>query len=60
MLQGTNKLVTLDNAGVYRSGRWLVKGILDPLGSSIENGPDLYFQLIRDMSSSLKECLASD
>ena len=35
-------------------------GILDPLGSSIENGPDLYFQLIRDMSSSLKECLASD
>ncbi len=35
-------------------------GILDPLGSSIENGPDQYFQLIRDMSSSLKECLASD
>jgi len=35
-------------------------GVLDPLGSSIENGPDLYFQLIRDMSSSLKECLASD
>ena len=35
-------------------------GVLDPLGSSIENGPDQYFQLIRDMSSSLKECLASD
>ncbi len=35
-------------------------GVLDPLGSSIENGPDQYFQLIRDMSSSLKKCLASD
>ena len=35
-------------------------GVLVPLGSSIENGPDQYFQLIRDMSSSLKECLASD
>ena len=35
-------------------------GVLDPLGSSIENGPDQYFQLIRNMSSSLKKCLASD
>ena len=35
-------------------------GVLDPLGSSIQNGPDQYFQLIRDMSSSLKKCLASN
>lgn len=27
MLQTTNALVTLDNAGLYRSGRWLVRGV---------------------------------
>ena len=32
-------------------------GVLDPLGASIENGPDLYFKLIRNMASSLKNCL---
>ena len=32
-------------------------GVLDPLGASIENGPDLYFKLIRNMASSLKSCL---
>ena len=35
-------------------------GVLDPLGSSIQNGPDQYFQLIREMSSTLKKCLASN
>jgi zinc transport system substrate-binding protein len=32
-------------------------GVLDPLGASIQNGPDLYFKLIRNMASSLKDCL---
>ena len=33
-------------------------GVLDPLGTSIENGPDLYFTLIRDMANSFKGCLS--
>jgi zinc transport system substrate-binding protein len=32
-------------------------GVLDPLGASIKDGPDLYFTLIRNMASSLKDCL---
>ena len=33
-------------------------GVLDPLGASIEKGPQLYFKLIRNMALSLKECLS--
>ncbi|MGI9402864.1 MAG: zinc ABC transporter substrate-binding protein ZnuA [Rhizobiaceae bacterium] len=33
-------------------------GVLDPLGTSIENGPELYFTLLRNMSSSFKACLS--
>ena len=33
-------------------------GVLDPLGAGIEDGPDLYFTLIRDMASSFKTCLS--
>ncbi len=33
-------------------------GVLDPLGSSIENGPELYFTLIRNMATSFKTCLS--
>lgn len=33
-------------------------GIIDPLGSEIESGPDLYFQIINNMASSFKTCLA--
>lgn len=33
-------------------------GELDPLGASIADGPDLYFDLIRGLASSLSECLA--
>ena len=29
-------------------------GVLDPLGATLAKGPDLYFQLIRNMASSLK------
>ncbi len=31
-------------------------GVLDPLGANLENGKELYFKLIRDISSSLKKC----
>ena len=33
------------------------KGVLDPLGAALENGPSLYFDLIRNMAKSLKDCL---
>ena len=32
-------------------------GVLDPLGATLKKGPDLYFQLLRNMASSLKKCL---
>ncbi|MEK9854158.1 MAG: zinc ABC transporter substrate-binding protein, partial [Rhodobiaceae bacterium] len=32
-------------------------GILDPLGTLIDDGPELYFTLIRNMTRSLKDCL---
>ena len=34
-------------------------GVLDPLGSSLTKGPDLYFQLVHEMARSLKECLSA-
>ena len=34
-------------------------GVLDPLGSSLTKGPDLYFQLVREMARSVKECLSA-
>ena len=33
-------------------------GVLDPLGASISDGPELYFTLVRDMANSLQECLS--
>lgn len=33
-------------------------GVLDPLGTEFDNGPDLYFALIRGMARSIKTCLA--
>lgn len=33
-------------------------GTLDPLGTTIEPGPDLYFSLIRDMAEAMRDCLA--
>ena len=32
-------------------------GTLDPLGSTIESGPELYFNLLRNMAASFKDCL---
>ena len=34
-------------------------GVLDPLGASIVDGPELYFTLIRNMASAFKTCLSS-
>jgi len=33
-------------------------GVIDPLGTSLENGPDLYFGLIGNMSKAIKNCLS--
>lgn len=33
-------------------------GVLDPLGASLSDGPDLYFELIRNMAKSLRDCLS--
>ena len=32
-------------------------GVLDPIGASIDDDPELYFTLIRNMAKSLKDCL---
>ena len=32
-------------------------GVLDPLGAALEDGPDLYFQMMRDMAASFRDCL---
>ena len=32
-------------------------GILDPLGATIDDGPELYFSLIRAMTASFRKCL---
>ncbi|WP_048645454.1 zinc ABC transporter substrate-binding protein ZnuA [Nitratireductor soli] len=34
-------------------------GVLDPLGAELTDGPDLYFDLIRGMAASLKDCLSA-
>ena len=33
-------------------------GVLDPLGSELKDGPDLYPELIRNLADSLKNCLS--
>lgn len=35
-------------------------GVLDPLGSAIGNGPDLYPTLVRNMANSLATCLSEE
>jgi zinc transport system substrate-binding protein len=35
-------------------------GVLDPEAATLEAGPDLYFDLMRGIAKSLKECLSSD
>ncbi len=33
-------------------------GIVDPLGAEIEDGPELYFTLLRNLAASFKECMS--
>ncbi|MCR9139394.1 MAG: zinc ABC transporter substrate-binding protein [Alphaproteobacteria bacterium] len=32
-------------------------GVLDPLGTNYDNGPDLYFEMMRGIASAMRECL---
>ena len=34
-------------------------GTIDPLGAEIDDGPDLYFELMRTLAASFKECLGA-
>jgi zinc transport system substrate-binding protein len=43
---------------VVIEGTGAQSGVLDPLGSGLENGPDLYFELIRNLAESMRDCLA--
>ena len=48
------------NAGLVATvldGTEAKTGVLDPLGSDLESGPALYPQLIRNLASTLAECL---
>jgi len=42
---------------VVAAGNDVTVGSLDPLGSTIENGPGLYEELMRDLAHSIKKCL---
>ena len=42
---------------LIREGTDLKIGTLDPLGASLEPGPDLYFTLMRQLAASLVNCL---
>ncbi|MCY0094284.1 zinc ABC transporter substrate-binding protein [Hoeflea ulvae] len=33
---------------------------IDPLGAALEDGPELYFEVIRGMAGSIRDCLAPD
>lgn len=35
-------------------------GVLDPLGTALSNGPDLYAELIRGMAVSMRDCLSPE
>jgi len=42
---------------VVMEGTGAKSGTLDPLGAGLEAGPDLYFELIREMAKSIRTCL---
>ncbi len=44
---------------VVIEGTQALVGTLDPLGAHIEDGPDLYFNLLRNLSASFRDCLTS-
>jgi zinc transport system substrate-binding protein len=43
--------VTIEGTGARR-------GVLDPLGAELEDGPDLYFDLLANLADSLRQCLS--
>ena len=43
---------------VVTEGTGARAGVLDPLGADLEDGPELYFDLIRGITTSLTTCLA--
>ncbi|MEM9106072.1 MAG: zinc ABC transporter substrate-binding protein [Pseudomonadota bacterium] len=45
---------------VITEGTPAKSGVLDPLGASIDNGPELYFALIRNLATSMRDCLSGD
>ncbi|MEP2947801.1 MAG: zinc ABC transporter substrate-binding protein [Lentilitoribacter sp.] len=53
--QFESKLVTTVTEGTSAKS-----AVLDPLGTEIEDGPELYFTLIRNMATSFKTCLSAD
>ncbi len=51
--QFPNKLVT-----VVAEGSGIRKAELDPLGAAVEDGPELYFELIENMAAAMRSCLS--
>jgi len=47
------KLISVVTEGTNAKG-----GVIDPLGATLDDGPDLYFTLIRNMAGSIRDCLA--
>ncbi|MEO3387049.1 zinc ABC transporter substrate-binding protein ZnuA [Mesorhizobium sp. CAU 1741] len=45
---------------VVAEGTQARSGVLDPLGAELEDGPELYFDLIRNLTTSLTTCLAQE
>lgn len=35
-------------------------GVLDPIGANLEDGPDLYFELLRNLATSMRDCLSDN
>lgn len=44
-------------ADVLTEGTDARSGILDPEGAALTDGPELYFELLRDMATSFRQCL---
>ena len=44
--------------GVVVEGTGAKTGVLDPLGASLQDGPELYFEMMRGNAAALRNCLA--
>jgi len=45
-------VATITEVAAFRSGT------VDPLDLGVENGPELYFAILRNMATSFRDCLA--